>query len=184
MHSLEQLLKRWGMGALLVLALLAVTAVVAGMLLPAEHEVARRLTLSRSPDVVWRALTDSVRIRTWRTESVALERMPDSAGHAGWRERLADGRTRDVRVLEEQAPVHRRIRMSEGDGRMTEWEMVIARHPSGITLTVRERGTIRSRSGRFVSQFTTGHAGPLETWMAMLAGYFDEPPRIGLRTRE
>lgn len=179
MHTLEQLLKRWLVGALLVLGLLALTALGAGMLLPAEHVVTRRLTLSRSPDAVWRAIADSVRLTTWRTDLRSLERIADSAGHAVWREQGVDGSTRVVTVVEEQAPVYRRIvQREESGGSVAEWDMVIERHPTGVTLTVTERGTIRSRSQRFISQFTSAHAGGLEAWLEMLAAYFDEPARI------
>lgn len=179
MHSLEHLIKRWVVGALLVLGLLALTAVAAGMLLPRDHIVTRKLVLSRTPEAVWRAMTDSVLILGWRSDLTSLERLPDSAGHATWREHRTAGVDRTVTVLEETAPVYRRIRRREAGGdTVAEWQMTIERNPSGVLLTVTERGTIHRRWQRFLSQFTTGHAGALEEWLELLAASFDEPARI------
>lgn len=179
MYSLEQLVKRWLVGALLVAGLLALTALAAGMLLPRDHVITRRLILSRTPDAVWRAVTDSVQIVSWRTDLASLERRADSAGHAVWREHGTTGAERTVVVLEETAPVYRLTRRSDRAGdTVAEWEMRIERHPSGVLVTVTERGTIQRRWHRFVSQFTSGHAGALERWLELLAAAFDEPARI------
>lgn len=179
MHSLHDLIRRWLGWGVAVLTLLATTAVVAGMLLPATHVVSRQLTLSRSPEAAWRAITDSALVLAWRTDLASLERLPDSAGRARWRERGADGSERLVVVLEEAAPVYRVVSMDDqATGTVSRWEMVIERDPAGIRLTVTEHGTIRRRWQRFVSQFTSGHAGPMERWMGQLAEYFEEPPRI------
>lgn len=179
MHSLDQVVKRWVAGVALLVGLTAATALGVGMLLPSDHVVTRSLILSRAPEAAWRAITDSALVRAWRTDLASLERLPDSAGHARWREHETAGAERTVVLLEETAPVHRRIRRVEDGGHtVSEWEMTIARHPSGMVLTVTERGSIGRRWQRFVSQFTTGHAGPLERWLELLAAYFDEPARI------
>ena len=52
----------------------------------------RTLTLSRTPEAVWRAISDSVRIRAWRRDIIQLEHLPDSASHEVWREIGDDGR--------------------------------------------------------------------------------------------
>jgi len=175
----EELARRWVATAIIVLLIVAAAVMLAGMLLPAEHEVSRTLTLSRAPEAVWRAITDSVRIRAWRRDLIQLEHLPDSASHAVWREIGDDGRGTLVVIREELAPVRLVTdRITEARGPSSEWVYTIARAPSGIDLTVTERGTIPGKAQRFISQFTSGHAGPVEHYLTQLAAYFDEPPRI------
>ena len=163
------------------LALLAaVIAVMAGgMLIPDEHEVTRTLTLSRTPEVVWRAITDSVRIRSWRTDLIQLEHLPDSASHAVWREIGDDGRGTTVVIEEELPPVHLVTRrVTEARGPSSTWTYSMRRSPSGIDVTITERGRIPGTAQRFISQFTSGHTGPVDEYLTQLAAYFEEPARL------
>ena len=79
----EELARRWVATVALLLLMAAATVMIGGMLLPAQHEVSRTLTLSRTPEAVWRAISDSVRIRSWRRDIIQLEHLPDSASHRG-----------------------------------------------------------------------------------------------------
>jgi uncharacterized protein YndB with AHSA1/START domain len=176
---IEPMGKNWLTAAGLVLLVAGMAAIIGGLLLPEQHAVSRTLTLSRSPEVVWRAISDSVRIRAWRRDIVQLEHLPDSAQHGVWREIGDDGRGTTVVVLEEQPPVRLVTqRVTEGHGPSSEWTYSIARAASGIDLTITERGRIPDAARRFISQFTSGHAAPLERYLSQLAGYFEEPPRI------
>ena len=178
MH-IEALARRWVAGVVMVLLVAGLAAMLGGLLLPEHHEVSRTLTLSRTPEAVWRAISDSVRIRAWRRDIIQLEHLPDSASHDVWREIGDDGRATLVVVREELPPVRlvtRRI--TEARGPSSEWTYAISRAPSGVDLTITERGTIPGAAQRFISQFTSGHAGPVERYLAQLAAYFDEPPRI------
>jgi uncharacterized protein YndB with AHSA1/START domain len=165
---------------LVMLLLLGVVAVVAGgFLLPEQHEVTRTLTLSRTPEAVWRAISDSVRIRSWRHDIIQLEHLPDSAGHEVWREIGDDGVGTTVTIAEALPPVRLVTRrVSEARGPSSEWTYAIRRAPSGIDITITERGRIPDVAGRFISQFMSGNAAPVERYLTELAGYFEEPPRI------
>lgn len=175
----EELARKWVAIAGLVLLVAGLAAVIGGLLLPAEHEVTRTLTLSRTPEAVWRAISDSVRIRAWRRDIIQLEHLPDSASHAVWREIGDDGRGTVVVHKEELPPVRLvTSRTTEARGPTSTWTYAIVRAPSGIDLTITERGTIPGTVQRFISQFTSGHAGPLERYLSQLAAYFDEPVRI------
>ena len=89
---IEVLVRQWLAGAGLVLLVAGLAAMLGGLLLPEQHEVTRTLTLSRTPEAVWRAISDSVRIRAWRRDIIQLEHLPDSASHQVWREIGDDGR--------------------------------------------------------------------------------------------
>ena len=176
---IDVLARKWLTAAGLVLLVAWLTVVLGGSLLPAQHEVSRTLTLSRTPEAVWRAISDSVRIRAWRRDVIQLEHLPDSASHAMWREIGDDGRGTLVVVREELPPVRLvTLRTTEARGPSSEWTYAISRAQSGIDLTITERGTIPGAAQRFISQFTSGHAGPIERYLSQLGTYFDEPPRI------
>ncbi len=177
--NIEALLKKWLLGTVLVLAVAGIAVSIGGLLLPEQHEVSRTLTLSRTPEAVWRAITDSVRIRAWRRDIIQLEHLPDSSSHAVWREIGDDGRGTVVVVREELPPVRLvTTRTTEARGPRSEWTYAIRRAPSGIDLTITERGTIPGKADRFISQFTTRHAGPVDDYLTQLAAYFEEPPRL------
>lgn len=176
---MEELARKWLAVAGLVLLVAGLAVMLGGLLLPAQHEVSRTLTLSRTPEAVWRAISDSVRIRTWRRDIIQLEHLPDSAQHPVWREIGDDGRGTVVVIREALPPVRLvTLRTTEARGPSSEWTYAISRAPSGIDLTITERGTIPGTAQRFISQFTSGHAGPIERYLSELAAYFDEPARI------
>ena len=176
---IDVLVRKWIAVAALVLLVAGLAVTIGGLLLPERHEVTRTLTLSRTPEAVWRAISDSVRIRAWRRDLIQLEHLPDSASHAVWREIGDDGRGTLVVVREELPPVRLVTqRTTEARGPSSEWTYAISRAPSGIDLTITERGTIPGKAQRFISQFTSGHAGPIERYLTQLAAYFAEPPRI------
>lgn len=177
MASLNALAKRWLAGLFLLIAIVLLTALAAGMLLPERHELTRTLTLSRNPDAVWRAITDSVRLRSWRTGLIRLERIADSGGMERWRETSRDGSETIVTMLAAEPPVHLVTRRARAKS-LFEWEYVIGRSPEGVTVAVTQRGWIPGRTERFASQFLSGHAAELERYLIRLADYFDEPARI------
>jgi hypothetical protein len=98
----------------------------------------------------------------------------------GYRAVSAMRRRGTMVVTREELPPVRLVtdRVTEARGPSSEWTYAISRAPSGIDLTITERGTIPSTTQRFISQFTSGHAGPIERYLTQLAAYFDEPPRL------
>jgi uncharacterized protein YndB with AHSA1/START domain len=165
----------WIGGALAVLAVLF----VGGLLLPARYERSRRLILSRPPEAVWRALTDSAAIRRWRGDLIGLERAGDRHGWPLWREIGDDGVGTEVAVVEATPPVHLRLeRRPERAAAPIEWEYVVERVPEGIAVTLTERGRITNPVRRFIVQFLAGSRGALDRQLAGLAAHLDEPARL------
>ncbi|HEX5634594.1 MAG TPA: SRPBCC family protein [Gemmatimonadales bacterium] len=152
---------------------------VGGLLLPERYEISRRLVVSRPPEAVWYALTDSLSLRRWRKDLIALERVGDRNGWPVWREIGDDGVGTEVEVVEATPPAHLRLRRQGERARgTTEWEYLLERVPEGIALTVVERGTISSPVRRFLVQFLAGAHGRLDRQLAGLAEHLDEPVRI------
>jgi len=155
------------------------TVLVGGLLLPERYEISRRVVLSRTPEAVWFALTDSAAVRRWRRDLIELQRLKDRNGHPAWREIEDDGRGVVVESVDWDPPVHLRVRRTpELQAAATEWEYIVERAPEGVTVTLVERGRISSPARRFVVQFFAGARGALDRQLAGLAAYFDEPARI------
>ena len=157
----------------------ALTVFVGGLLLPERHDITRRLVLSRTPEAVWFALTDSAEVRRWRADLIDLQRFEDRSGRPTWREIRDDG----IGVVVESAawdPPARllTLRTPEQPATATTWEFTIERVPEGVALTLSERGRIENPVRRFLVQFFAGARGNLDRQLGGLATYFDEPPRI------
>ena len=157
----------------------ALTVFVGGLLLPERYAITRRLVLSRTPEAVWFALTDSAAVRRWRTDLIDLQRLEDRNGHPAWREIRDDGVGVVVESTSWDPPVRLLLRRTtEQQATATEWEYTIERAPEGVALTLVERGLIANPVRRFVVQFLAGSRGALDRQLAALAAHFDEPPRI------
>jgi len=155
------------------------TVLVGGLLLPERYEISRRLVLSRTPDAVWFALTDSAAVRRWRRDLIELQRLGDRHGHPAWREIHDEGAGVVVESVEWDPPVHLRLRRTpELKAPASEWEYVVERAPEGVAVTLVERGRISNPARRFMVQFFAGARGTLDRQLAGLAAYFDEPARI------
>lgn len=155
------------------------TVLVGGLLLPDGYEISRRLVLSRTPEAVWFALTDSAAVRRWRRDLIELQRLEDRHGHPAWREIEDDGTGVIVESVAWDPPVHLRLqRTPELQAAPTEWVYTIERAPEGVALTLVERGRISNPARRFVVQFFAGARGTLDRQLAGLAAYFEEPARI------
>jgi uncharacterized protein YndB with AHSA1/START domain len=161
----------WGVAAVL-------TMVVGGLLLPERYEISRRLVLSRTPEAVWAALTDSAAMRRWRTDLIELQRLDDRNGHPAWREIRDDGVGVVVEIVAWDPPVHLALHRSPERDEPMEWEYTLERAPEGVAVTALERGRISNPVRRFMVQFLAGARGTLDHQLAGLAAYFDEPPRI------
>lgn len=157
----------------------ALAVFVGGLLLPEHYDITRRLVLSRTPEAVWFALTDSAAVRRWRTDLIDLQRLAERNGHPAWREIRDDGIGVVVESVAWDPPVHLlTVRTPEQQATTTEWEYTIERVPEGVALTLTERGRIENPVRRFLVQFFAGARGNLDRQLGGLAAYFDEPPRI------
>lgn len=103
--------------ATMVLGLLtgaAAALFIVGAFLPAEHINTSRAVMGRSPETVWRVLTDLDGMPLWRSDVTAVERLPDLMGKPAWRETGRDG----ARVVELSfaEPPRRLVTRAAADG--------------------------------------------------------------------
>ena len=141
---------------ILGLAALVVLTAAAGMLLPAEHETRLNGSLDRSPDAVYRVLTDLDALPLWRSDLTRIERLPDAGGRVTWRER---GRSGD-QVLEfsESRPPHRLVmhRLVSGRAGLPERAFDLRPAAGGTRVTLTERIEIRNPVGRVLARLMSG----------------------------
>jgi len=125
---------------------------LAGLLLPAEHVGIGHLLLDRSPEAVWRVLTDLDGMPLWRSDITAVERLPDMAGRPAWREIGRSG----VRVIELTRADRPRLLVIQraAGGRTAQpfrtFELDAA--ATGTLVTITERGEIRNPLGRVLAR--------------------------------
>ncbi|WP_371482775.1 SRPBCC family protein [Kitasatospora sp. NBC_00315] len=159
----------WPLIAAGAVAATGATVFALGRCLPLEHRVRRSLELRRPPEAVWDVLTDIERFPHWRPGVTRVERLPDEAGRLCWREY---GRHGDAAYELVDATPPLRLVTAIADPRLPfggTWTYELTPWPGGCTLTVVERGEIRSPLYRFVSRYLTGHAATLERHLAALA---------------
>jgi uncharacterized protein YndB with AHSA1/START domain len=82
---------------------LVVGVFLTGLMLPAEHTRTSRAVVDRSPEVVWRVLTDLDGMPLWRTDLTAVQRLPDLGGRPAWRE-VGRGGSRTVELSQAEPP--------------------------------------------------------------------------------
>lgn len=127
---------------------LCATTFMVGMALPAEHRTTVRGSLDRSPEVVWRMLTDLDGLPMWRSDVIRVERLPDAGGRTTWRE---VGRGGDVVVeLAESEPPRRLVTQQRRYGRraLPELTYLLAATTRGTSVTVTAREETGNPIGR------------------------------------
>jgi len=141
-----------------------------GALLPRDHTASRSASYARSPDEVWRAVTDLAAQPTWRSGVTKIEQLSATS----FREHGKHGTIAYV-VEEDRAPspgvAGRRVTRIADDklpygGR---WIFELAAEGAGSRLTITEAGFIKNPIFRFMSKTVFSTASTLERFLADLA---------------
>ncbi len=117
---------------------------IVGIFLPAERTSTSRAVVGRPPETVWRVLTDLDGMPLWRSDVIAVERLPDLMGKPAWRELGRDG----PRVVELSLadPPRRLVIQAAAGGEpklpMRTFDLVST--PLGTEVTVTERISSRN----------------------------------------
>lgn len=111
--------RRYAAGTIGVIWVVTLVVASVGMVLPPAHAVGNTRLLPRSPEMVWRVLTDLDGMPRWRSDVLAVERLPDREGRAAWREIGTRGAV--VFELEAaEAPTRLVVRRVEPEGTVAE----------------------------------------------------------------
>lgn len=154
-------------GLVLVMALI-------GLAIPREHVAARSATLARSPDDVWRALTDLDAQPSWRRGLRKLERLSPTT----FREVSGDGAIA-YEIVEERPHELRITRIA--DDRLPfggRWIYELAADGAGTRLTITEDGFIKNPVFRFMAKTVYSTASTIERFLADLGAHFGTPVQV------
>ncbi|OKI30945.1 SRPBCC family protein [Streptomyces sp. CB03911] len=145
-----------------------------GRCLPLKHTARRSLEVHRPPEAVWDTLVDIDGYPRWRPGLTRVERLPDESGRIRWREYESHG---DVAYELVDATPPLRLVTAIADPRLPfggSWTYEITPWPGGCTLTIVERGEIRSPLFRVVARFVTGYTAQLERYLTALGAHLGE----------
>jgi len=158
--------------------LIAIVAVV-GAMLPESHTASRSATFGQSQEAVWNAISDFGASVSWREDLREVRQLPDSGGHAVWREVYKDGSVLTLETMEASAPRRLVRRISGADLPFGgSWVYEVAPSNGGTRLTIVERGEVHNPFLRFLSRFAAGRQARLDGYLKALGRKFGQEVTI------
>ena len=165
---------RWALIILAVAAAAAVTAVLIGMTLPADHVASVRVRLDRPPATVYAAIADVAASTAWRHDLDRVDVLSAAGEPLRWRETGRFGSITFERESHEPPNrlVHRIVDTGEGFGGT--WTFDVSPDQSATLLTITENGSVYNPVFRFMSRFVFGHYGTLEQYAHALSAHLGQ----------
>ncbi|MEO7520908.1 MAG: SRPBCC family protein [Gemmatimonas sp.] len=157
-------------------ALVSVVAalVMGGLATPRLHVASRRMVVRAPVGLVWRTVREVYAYADWRP---ALTEAVISIGDDGeeWRESTRGASTRFGVTVDE--PPHRfGARILDDDiPYVGEWTWTFEPAGNGTLVTITVRGEIGNPMSRFIRTHMTGHAAPIDAYLAALATRVGSP---------
>lgn len=168
-------MKRWLVGAAVVVVALVLGVLIAGALLPEEHHASRTLVTKQSPQAIWDAINDHANEPAWRSDVASVTFLGERNGKPVWQENYKDGNTVALMTTEWQPPTRMVRELTDLEGPFSgRWEIDITPTPSGSNVTITEIGKVSNPVFRFVSKYIIGHTKFMERYLTGLAGKFGE----------
>lgn len=148
-------------------ALLVLTIVVIGYLLPVGHVASAEATFDRAPAEVFAVIADVRRYAEWRPDVTQVEVLSESAP-VRWKEHGSNGVI--AFELEESTPPSR-LRARIADPSLPfggSWTYEVTPSGSGTHVRITERGEVYNPIFRVASRFVFGHTATLEQFLRNL----------------
>ncbi|MBI3269670.1 MAG: SRPBCC family protein [Planctomycetes bacterium] len=160
----------------LFLAVVVGVVVLLGSRYPTHHTFARVLRVRKSPDEVWRVITDFGAQTAWNPLLRGAERLPDHEGREVWREISRQGPPMLLETTESRPP--RRLVRTITDTKAAfrgRWEFELeSAAPDGCRIQLTEHGDVPNPFFRFMVN-VVGPAQYVEAYLRGLAKHFGEP---------
>jgi uncharacterized protein YndB with AHSA1/START domain len=156
-----------------VLGAIALIVVAIGWSLPRDHHATSEATLKTSPQALYRLITDADRFPEWRSSVKRIERVPDSAGRARFREVGGDG---TILYEVESAVTNERLVTRIADRSLPfggSWTYELIPRGDSTTLRITEDGEVYNPIFRFVSRFVMGHTATLDKYLKDVGRYVE-----------
>lgn len=165
---------RWVLAAITMVMLLFGAVVLAGGLLPREHQVARTAVIEASPAAVFGVIAGIEGMAAWHPDVYEVRRLADQAGRPVFREVGAHGPV-TYAVTDTRPPARMVLRIEgAGPGFEGSWSFDLAPDQGRTRLTITERGAIANPVFRFVSRFVVGHATTIDAYLQALARHLGQ----------
>ena len=147
-------------------AVIIVSVLVIGALLPEAHEATGSALIGASPEQVFDVLVDVDRYPEWRTDVTSVEIL--GRNPLRWREQ-SGGNTITLEVVERSPPQRLRVRIADPDLPFGgTWTYALARDDGGTRVIITEHGEVYNPVFRFVSRFVIGHDATIQTFLTDL----------------
>ena len=159
-----------------VIVALLLGVLVAGALLPEEHQASRTLITKQKPEAIWAAINDHTNEAAWRSDIQNVTSLGERNGKPVWQENYKDG-NKVTLITTESTPPTRMVReLTDLEGPFSgRWEIDIKPTSEGSNIRVTEIGKVSNPFFRFVSKYVIGHTTFMERYLSGLAGKFGEP---------
>src|SRR5438045_4062371 len=95
---------RWLFLALALLVCVFLALLMAGAMLPVNHQVQGMAVVAKPPEFVWKLIADPQQQPTWRPQVLRVEHLADRNGHPVFREYYRNGDKLDFEVTAIEAP--------------------------------------------------------------------------------
>ncbi len=146
------------------LVAIVVLVLIAGALLPRDHQASGRAVYPIAPDSVWAVLADFASWPSWNSTIERMERLPGRDGKPAWN---AVGKWGAMPwIVDSFDPPTRivtRIPEDAGQGFWGSWSYDVRPVPGGGTeVTITERGSIQNPLFRVISRLRGYHATLLQ----------------------
>jgi uncharacterized protein YndB with AHSA1/START domain len=169
---------KWVKIALGVLIALFAIVTIGGLMTPKSHVATSTARYARSPDEVFKAISDFQALPTWRKDLTKIERLRDQNGHSVWRE---DGEFGPItyEVIENKPPTRLVTKLADPDLPFSgTWTYEVAPVPGGATLKITENGEVKNPIFRFLAHYVFGTTSTMKTVQTSLAKSFGEEVRF------
>lgn len=157
-----------------VLGAIVLIVAAIGWSLPRDHHATSEATLKASPQSLYRLITDVDRFPEWRSSVKRIERVPDSAGRARFREVGSDGA---ILFEVETAVPNQRLVQRIADPSLPfggSWTYELIPRGDSTTLRITEDGEVYNPIFRFVSHFVMGHTATIDRYLTDVRRYFEK----------
>lgn len=151
------------------LALLVVSILTIGALLPVKHTASRSIELNAPPAKIWTFITQYADMPKWREELLRVEMKLDANGNEVWQEFKSANESLDFITIE-QIEGQKLVRKIVGEkldfgGK---WTFELVANGNRTSLTITENGEVYNILFRFVSKFIMGHYASMDTYIKQL----------------
>ena len=158
------------------LAVLILTVLVIGALLPKHHIATRSATFRAKPERLFALISGPP---TWRPDVKKYEVVANPGGGEMWQETDSHGQTILYEVVERKAPVLLKTRIATpdlpyGGG----WTLALHDEGTSTTLRITENGDVYNPIFRFVSRFILGHTRSIDAYLTNLAKALGEQVEV------